>query len=107
MDHGYLREVKEIEIARLHLRYAHTRIHRPERVSSLASSIKRFGQIIPVIALRQGVDSLVLIDGYLRVKAVQRCRRDTVVAEIWECKEEEALVKVLARAHARKWDLLE
>jgi ParB-like chromosome segregation protein Spo0J len=74
--------VKEIEIARLHLRYAHTRIHRPERVSSLASSIERFGQIIPVIALRQGVDSFVLIDGYLRVKAMMRCLRDTVVAEI-------------------------
>lgn len=107
MDHGHLREVKEIEIAHLLLRYAHTRIHRPERVSSLASSIERFGQIIPVIALRKEMDSLVLIDGYLRVKAVQRCRRDTVAAEIWECKEEEALVEVLARAHTRKWDLLE
>ena len=107
MDSGHLREVKEIEIAHLNLRYAHTRIHRPERVSSLASSIERFGQIIPVIALREGVGSWVLIDGYLRVEAVQRCRRDTVVAEIWECKEEEALVEVLARAHARKWDLIE
>jgi len=107
MDPGHLREVKEIEIAHLKLRYAHTRIHRPERVSSLASSIERFGQIIPVIALREGMGSWVLIDGYLRVEAVQRCRRDTVVAEIWECKEEEALVEVLARAHSRKWDLIE
>ena len=107
MDSGHLREVKEIEIAHLHLRYAHTRVHGPERVSSLASSIERFGQIIPVIALREGMDSFVLIDGYLRVKAVRRCRRDTVAAEIWECKEEEALVEVLARAHTRKWDLIE
>jgi len=79
----------------------------PERVACLASSIERFGQIIPVIALREGMDSFVLIDGYLRVKAMRRCLRDTVVAEIWECKEEEALVEVLARAHSRKWDLLE
>ena len=107
MDHGYLREVKEIEIIHLQLRYAHTRIYRPERVSSLAGSIERFGQIIPVIALREGVDSFVLIDGYLRVKAVQRCLRDTVVAEIWEGKEEEALAEVLARGHSRKWDLIE
>jgi len=107
MDSGHLREVKEIEIAHLKLRYAHTRIYRPERISSLVSSIERFGQIIPVIALREGMDSLVLIDGYLRVEAVQRCRRDTAVAEIWECKEEEALVEVLARAHSRKWDLIE
>ena len=107
MDSGHLREVKEIEIAHLKLRYAHTRIYRPERISSLASSIERFGQIIPVIVLREGVNSLVLIDGYLRVKALRRCRRDTAVAEIWECKEEEALVEVLARAHTRKWDLIE
>ena len=107
MDSGHLREVKEVEIAHLKLRYAHTRIHRPERVSSLASSIERFGQIIPVVVLREGVDSLVLIDGYLRVKALRGCRRDTAVAEIWECKEEEALVEVLARAHTRKWDLVE
>jgi len=32
----------------------------------LASSIERFGQILPVIVLRQGVNSFVLIDGYLR-----------------------------------------
>lgn len=107
MDSGHLREVKEIEIAHLQLRYAHTRIHRPERVSSLASSMERFGQIIPVIALRERRDSLVLIDGYLRVKALRHCGRDTVMAEIWEGKVEEALVEVLARAHSRKWDLIE
>lgn len=107
MDSGHLREVREVEIAHLHLRYAHTRIQRPERISSLASSIERFGQIIPVIVLREGVGSLVLIDGYLRVKALRSCRRDTVVAEIWEGKEEEALVEVLARAHTHKWDLVE
>jgi len=107
MESGHLREVKEIEIAHLHLRYAHTRIQRPERITSLASSIERFGQIIPVVVLREAMNSLVLIDGYLRVKALRSCRRDTVVAEIWEGKEEEALVEVLARAHTRKWDLVE
>ena len=107
MDPGHLREVKEIEVAHLDLRYAHTRIQRPERVFALAISIERFGQILPVIVLREEINSFILIDGYLRVKAVERCGRDTVVAEIWECKEEEALVEVLARAHSRKWDLLE
>jgi len=107
MDPGHLREVKEIEIARLHLRYAHTRIEWPQRVLALASSIERFGQILPVIVLREGDNSFVLIDGYLRVKALKRCLRDTVLAEIWEGKEEEALVEILARANSRKWDLLE
>ena len=107
MDSGHLREVKEIEIAQLHLRYAHTRIEWPQRVLALASSIERFGQILPVIVLREGANSFVLIDGYLRVKAIKRCLRDTVMAEIWEGKEEEALVEVLARGNSRKWDLME
>ena len=107
MDPGHLREVKEIEIAQLHLRYAHTRIEWPQRVLALAHSIERFGQVLPVIVLREGGTSFVLIDGYLRVKALKRCLRDTVMAEIWEGKEEEALVEILARAHSRKWDLLE
>jgi ParB-like chromosome segregation protein Spo0J len=107
MDPGHLREVKEIEIAQLHLRYAHTRIEGTQRVLALASSMERFGQILPVIVLRQGDNSFVLIDGYLRVKALKRCLRDTVMAEIWEGKEEEALAQILAQAHSRKWDLLE
>jgi ParB family chromosome partitioning protein len=107
MDSEGLREVKEIEMGQLQLRYAHIRIERPEKVLALANSIERYGQILPVIVWREGEHSFVLIDGYLRVKALKRCLRDTVMAEIWEGKEEEALVEILARAHGRKWDLLE
>jgi ParB family transcriptional regulator, chromosome partitioning protein len=107
MDSGHLREVREIEMAQLQLRYAHTRIERPEKVLALASSIERYGQILPVIVWREGEHCFVLIDGYLRVKALKRCLRDTVLAEIWEGQEEEALVQILARGHSRKWDLLE
>ena len=82
MDFGQFREVKEIEIAQIHLRYAHTRIEWPQRVLALASSIERFGQILPVIVLREGINSFVLLDGYLRVKALKHCLRDTVMAEI-------------------------
>ena len=106
MEVGHLREIKEIEIAQLCLRYAHTRIERPKESLSLASSIEQVGQIIPVIVVREG-KIFVLLDGYLRVKALRHCGRDTAVAEIWECKEEEALVEILARAHSRRWDFLE
>jgi len=106
VDGGHLREIKEIEIAQLHLRYAHTRIARPKESLILAGSIERVGQIIPVIAVKEGM-IFVLLDGYLRVKALRHCGRDTAVAEIWECKEEEALVEILARSHSRRWDFLE
>jgi ParB-like chromosome segregation protein Spo0J len=107
MDHGHIRNVEEIEIAHLILRYAHTRLHRPEMLSSLVGSIARCGQIIPVITLKEAPDCFVLLDGYLRVEALTRCGRDTVVAEIWQCREEEALIEVLARGHTRRWDVIE
>jgi hypothetical protein len=107
MDHGHIRELKQIEIAHLVFRYAHTRIHKPEMVCSLVSSIERWGQIIPVITLGEAPCCFVLLDGYLRVEALKRCGRDTVVAEIWGCKEEEALIEVLARGHSRQWDVIE
>jgi len=101
-----LRAIKEIELSRLELRYAHTRIERPGGAAALAASIVRFGQIIPVIVLREEMN-VVLLDGYLRVKALKALGRDTVLAELWECKAEDALVELLARTKSRKWDLLE
>jgi len=98
-----VREIKEIEIGRLNLDYAHTRIERPKESLALAASIERLGQIVPVTVTK----TFVLLDGYLRVKAVKSLGRDTVMAEVWNCPEEEALVEVLARSHSRKWDVLE
>jgi len=106
VESGHLREIKEIEIGQLQLRYGHTRIERPKESLALASSIERVGQIIPVIVVKEGM-AFVLLDGYLRVKALRHCGRDTAMAEIWECKEEEALVAILARAHSRRWDFWE
>ncbi len=98
-----VREIREIEIGRLNLHYAHTRIERPKESLALAASIERLGQIIPVIV----TNTFILLDGYLRVKAIKHLGRDMVMAEIWDCTEEEALVEVLARSHGRKWDVLE
>jgi ParB family transcriptional regulator, chromosome partitioning protein len=98
-----VREIREIEIGLLHLRYAHTRIERARERLALAASLERLGQIVPVTV----TTTFVLLDGYLRVKALTHLGRDTVRAEIWDCTEEEALVELLARAHGRKWDALE
>ena len=98
-----VREIKEIEIAQLNLRYACTRIERPKESLALAAAIERLGQIVPVIV----TNTYVLLDGYVRVKAMTHLGRDTIMAEIWDCPEEEALVEVLARSHGRKWDVIE
>ena len=104
---GELIEIKEIEIGHIDLRYAHTRIHRPENVLSLAASIESSAQLSPVITVKEGNLCFVLIDGYLRISALKRCGRDTVLVEIWPCKEVEALIQVLMRSQERRWEALE
>lgn len=100
-------EIREVEIAHLNLRYAHTRLYRPEMVSSLATSIENSLPISPVSTVKEGVLSFVLIDGYLRVRALNRCGKDTVLAEIWSCNEWEAILRVLMRTRERKWHAME
>ncbi len=103
----YTSEIKEIEIGQLVLSYEHTRVRRPEIASSLVNSIERCGQIVPVITVKKGDLSFVLIDGYLRVAALKRCGKDTVMAEIWRCDEQDALIRVLMKNQERRWDALE
>lgn len=100
-------EIREIEIGQIDLRYEHTRILKPQMVSSLVNAIERCGQIIPVITVKEGDLSFVLMDGYLRISALKRCGKDTVMAEIWRCKEAEALVQVFMRTQERRWEALE
>lgn len=103
----YIAETRKIELGQLILRYGHTRVPRPETASSLMNSIERFGQLIPVITVRESDVSFVLIDGYLRVAALKRCGRDTVAAEIWQLNEQDALIRVLLKNQERRWALLE
>ena len=106
-DCGAIIEIREVEIAHIDLRYAHTRLQRPGMVSSLAASIENASSLSPVITVREGDFSFVLIDGYLRVRALSRCGKDTVLAEIWPLKEWEAIVRVLMRTQERKPQALE
>lgn len=107
MECRHATQVKEIEIGHLDLRYAHTRVHRPEIISCLVESIERCGQIMPVVTLKEGPCSFVLMDGYLRVAALRRCGKDTVLAQVWKCKQQEALIHVLAATHDRRWHAIE
>jgi ParB/RepB/Spo0J family partition protein len=101
-------EVADIELTHLDLRYSHTRIHHPGIISSLADSIERCGQISPVITLKQGDSAFVLLDGYLRIAALKRCGKDTVLAQVWRhFKESEALIMVIAKNQGRRWELVE
>jgi len=106
MKPGHTIDIREIEIAQIDLRYANSRIYGKEAISSLAHSIECHGQIIPVITISEG-PRFVLIDGYMRVFAIKRCGQDMVLAEIWSCEENKALIQTLARIRSRKWQAIE
>lgn len=99
--------IRRIEICHLELRYAHIRVHNPEVALRLATSLQQYGQIIPVLVVPAKHPKYILIDGYLRVAAAKHCGKDTLLAQIWYGKEQEALIHILAKTGERKWDVFE
>jgi ParB/RepB/Spo0J family partition protein len=97
--------LQEVEIHQLDLRYAHTRVSAPGAIRALARSLDQFGQISPLVSVSRG--SLVLIDGYRRVAALKRNGKDTAVAEVWSCTEQQAILRLLAKSRERKWEAFE
>jgi len=98
----------EVDLHRLDLRFADVRLLEPRAVEALARSIEQSGQLIACIAVPDdGGDRLVLVDGYRRILALRRLGRDTARVEAWACDLAQALLTVLARAHARPWAALE
>lgn len=81
----------EVDLHQLELRHEDLRIHDGERRRRLIASVAEIGQQVPVVVVREG-ERLVLIDGYLRVEALRRLRRDTAAATTWPLSEAEALV---------------
>lgn len=99
--------MEEVELHRLVLRYDKCRIRRSRDLHRLVDSIEGDGQSTPVVTVPGEDQQLVLIDGYLRVEAMRRCGKDTVLAEIWPCEEDQAIVRVLARSQERPWEAIE
>jgi ParB-like chromosome segregation protein Spo0J len=102
-----LTQIESLEISQLDLRYAHTRIRRPEALLPLMRSLEKWGQLRPVSVVRCESSCHVLVDGYLRVEALRHCGKDIVLAEVWLCGEKEALLQVLIREQERRWEALE
>lgn len=95
--------LQEIDLHRLDLRYAHTRVMCADSLLVLCASLEQFGQLSPLVCVARG--PLVLIDGYRRVAALKRNRKDTAITEVWPCSEQEAILRLLAKP--RRWEALE
>ena len=98
----------DLDLHRLELRFAASRVVEPGAVERLARSIAQCGQIVPCIAVVQANGApLVLVDGYRRIAALRRLGRDTARVEQWQCDLAEALVRVLAGAEGRPFAAIE
>src|SRR5271166_3904014 len=93
----------DLDLHRLELRFAASRLVEPRAVERIARSIERCGQIVACIVVAGGGEdgAMVVVDGYRRLAAVPQLGRDTVRVEVWPCSVTEALVALLARAQER------
>jgi ParB family chromosome partitioning protein len=95
----------DLDLHRLELRFASSRLVEPRAVARIAHSIERCGQVVPCIVVAAsdgtGGEQLVLIDGYRRVAALRRLGRDTARVEQWTCDLTDALLGLLARTQNR------
>ena len=97
----------ELDLHRLELRFASSRLVEPRAVARIAHSIERCGQIVPCVVVAvpggpgAGGERLVLIDGYRRVAALRRLGRDIASVERWACDVTDALLGLLARTQDR------
>jgi ParB family chromosome partitioning protein len=104
----------EVELRRLELRFAATRVSDERAVQRLVQSIDACGQLIACIAVDEPhpegkimASPWVLIDGYRRVAALRKLGRDTARVECWSCTVTQALAQVLARSHSRTFTAIE
>jgi ParB family transcriptional regulator, chromosome partitioning protein len=83
----------EIEHHQLDLRYTELRRKDARRERHLLSSLAEHGQQVPVVVVAAAEENrYILVDGYKRVRAIKKLRRDTVTALVWELPSADALV---------------
>ncbi len=83
----------DLEIHQLDLRYEGLRKRSRAREARLLASLAEVGQQVPVVVVAGGEDGRrILVDGFKRVRALRRLRRDAVCAVEWALDEAEALL---------------
>ncbi|MBM4370758.1 MAG: ParB/RepB/Spo0J family partition protein [Deltaproteobacteria bacterium] len=96
----------QLDIHQLDRKYEGVKVRDRSEESRLRSSLEREGQKQPVVVVR--VDGgYVLVDGYRRVRALEKLGRDVVDALVLESGEVEALVTLHHLQHPREHSPLE
>jgi len=82
----------DLELAQLDRRYEALRKASPSREKRLLACMAELGQQSPVVVVASEPGHYVLVDGYKRVRALERLRCDIVRALVWDLPEADALV---------------
>ncbi|MBN1325543.1 DNA modification methylase [Candidatus Falkowbacteria bacterium] len=65
-------KIEKVDVRDLKMSEYNPRIHSPEAISQLKESIKRFGEISPIVVNRAPNRNFVVISGHMRIKACQQ-----------------------------------
>jgi len=83
----------ELEHHQLEQHYAGLRSTSHVKERRLLASLAQVGQQSPVVVVQaEQANRYVLIDGYKRVRALDKLQKDTVIAVVWELQEPDALI---------------
>jgi ParB/RepB/Spo0J family partition protein len=97
--------IREVDFHLLDLRYSHTRINNPKALLRMQNSINTYGQIVPALAILEK-ERFVLIDGYLRYRALKACGRDCLKIQVVEG-EPDSLIRLLLTNDDRQMEAIE
>ena len=78
----------------------------PSALKRLRDSIEAYGQIVPAVVI-EDKEKMILMDGYLRVRALCACGKDRICVRLSEENEQNAMFSLLAKNNERQWDVIE
>ena len=84
MEHIH-KKINKLEINQLCLSLEKLRKHPSSAYLKMAESLTHYSQLMPVIVVSDEKQGLILVDGYLRIRALQKLGVDLCDGEIWEC----------------------
>jgi ParB family transcriptional regulator, chromosome partitioning protein len=106
-----MNQPQTLEWHQLDLRYADIRIHTQKAINRLVGSIQSHGLLNPIVVVpldgTEASKRWVVIDGHLRVAALQALRHDSIEAVVSYQTMKEALVDLYRQSAFRVWEAYE
>ena len=106
MEHIH-KKFNKLEIHQLCLSLEKLRKHPSSSYLKMAESITHYSQLMPVIVVSDENQGLIVVDGYLRIRALQKLGNDLCDSEIWECDLATALLLRLTRTCEKHLEAIE